>query len=158
MNRSRSRLIHAATTADLPLPGNVAEAASEVDGPAVRAEPPGVSPPVIYIAGSGRSGSTILERVLGAMPGFVNVGELIDLARRSRDDERCGCGLAFNSCPFWLGVGKRAFGGWDSGSLPAIGQLQARVARQRHLPRLLAMRAAGPAFRADVRAYGFCYR
>ena len=33
--------------------------------------------------------------------------------------------------------------GWDSGQLAALDQLRNRVARQRHLPRLLAMSAAG---------------
>jgi glycosyltransferase involved in cell wall biosynthesis len=121
-------------------------------------EPADPGPPVVYIAGSGRSGSTILERVLGGMPGFVNVGELIDLSRRPRDSERCGCGLPFTSCPFWLGVGKRAFGGWDNGCLSELGRLQARVARQRHVPRLAALRAAGSGFQADVSAYGACHK
>jgi hypothetical protein len=39
--------------------------------------------PVIYIAGSGRCGSTLLERVLGEIPGYVNVGE------RSTRHARC---------------------------------------------------------------------
>jgi len=43
---------------------------------------PGQGPIVVYIAGSGRSGSTLLERALGEIPGFVNVGELIDLYRQ----------------------------------------------------------------------------
>ena len=88
------------------------------------AGPPGSCLPiVIYIAGSGRSGSTMLERVLGEMPGFVNVGELIDLFRRTAPrGERCGCGLAFADCPFWIGVGERAFGGWDGDQLaPSTG-------------------------------------
>jgi hypothetical protein len=109
---------------------------------------------VVYIAGSGRSGSTVLERILGEVPGFVNVGELIDLFRRPRDSERCGCGLAFTSCPFWAGVGDRAFGGWDSAFLSGVGQLQGKVARQRRLPRLLAGRVAGQDFGADLAAYG----
>jgi len=91
------------------------------------------------------------------MPGFVNVGELIDLARRARDEERCGCGMAFSDCPFWMGVGERAFGGWDAGSVAAAAALQGRVARQRHMPQLLTMRMAGPGFRADVSAYGAFY-
>ena len=119
-----------------------------------QAEPADPSPPVVYVAGSGRSGSTILERVLGQMPGFVNVGELIDLYRRPPEGERCGCGLAFTACPFWLGVGKRAFGGWDTGCLSEIGRLQARVARQRYVPRLLGLRMAGRGFQQDVSAYG----
>jgi Glycosyl transferase family 2/Sulfotransferase family len=119
---------------------------------------PVFDPPVIFIAGSGRSGSTMLERVLGAMPGFVNVGELIDMFRRATDGERCGCGLAFTDCPFWTAVGKRAFGGWDTGDLAAVSKLQDKVARQRHLPRLLAQRLTGQDFRADVAAYGEYYR
>jgi hypothetical protein len=118
-----------------------------------------VIPTVIYIAGSGRSGSTLLERVLGDMPSAVNVGELIDLFRRTAPrGERCGCGLAFAECPFWTGVGKRAFDGWEASRLAAIHRLQTRVARQRHLPRLLAMPLADRAFRDDIAAYGASYR
>lgn len=118
-----------------------------------------VTPTIIYVAGSGRSGSTLLERVLGDMPGAVNVGELIDLPRRTAPrGELCGCGQAFADCPFWAGVGKRALGGWQAGRLAEIHRLQSRVARQRHLPRLLSMALAGPGFRADVAAYGASYR
>jgi hypothetical protein len=118
-----------------------------------------VTPTVIYIAGSGRSGSTLLERVLGDMPGAVNVGELIDLPRRTAPrGELCGCGQTFADCPFWAGVGTRAFGGWQADRLAEIHRLQTRVARQRHLPRLLAMPLAGREFRDDVAAYGASYR
>jgi hypothetical protein len=120
------------------------------------AEP--ANPTVIYIAGSGRSGSTLLERVLGDMPGAVNVGELIDLFRRTAPrGELCGCGQAFADCPFWTGVGNRAFGGWEAGQLAEVHRLQTRVARQRHLPRLLAMSLADRGFRDDVAAYGASY-
>ena len=61
---------------------------------------PVADPVVIYIAGSGRSGSTMLERALGEMPGFVNVGELIDLFRHvARQGERCGCGELVRRLP-----------------------------------------------------------
>ncbi len=115
------------------------------------------TPVVTYIAGSGRSGSTLLERALGAMPGFVNVGELIDLFRRVvQGDERCGCGLSFFECPFWTGVGKLAFGGWDTPPAVELARLQPKVARQRHLPRLLSpVRSAG--FARDVRRYQHLY-
>jgi hypothetical protein len=119
------------------------------------AESPGGTPPIIYIAGMGRSGSTVLERVLGEIPGFVNVGELIDLSRRpAQHSERCGCGLVFADCPFWIGVGKRAFDGWETGCLAVARRLQGRVARQRHIPRLLATGVTGDGFREDVAAYG----
>jgi hypothetical protein len=119
---------------------------------------PGQAPIVVYIAGSGRSGSTLLERALGEIPGFVNVGELIDLYRRTAaQGERCGCGQAFAQCPFWSRVGDRAFGGWPEQKLTAIGRLQGNVARQRRMPRLLALPLAGQRFRADVTAYGASY-
>jgi Sulfotransferase family len=115
-------------------------------------------PTVVYIAGSGRSGSTLLERTLGEIPGFVNVGELIDLFRRvAPRGERCGCGQSFADCPFWAQVGQEAFGGWDTGRLAATHQLQRQIARQRHLPRLLAGRVAGRGFRDAVAAYGAVY-
>ena len=115
-------------------------------------------PTVVYLAGSGRSGSTLLERTLGEMAGFVNVGELIDLFRRvAPRNERCGCGQPFADCPFWAAVGAEAFGGWDAGLLAATHQLQRRVARQRHLPRLLAARVAGRDFRDAITRYGQTY-
>lgn len=122
------------------------------------AKPGQAAPIVVYIAGSGRSGSTLVERALGAIPGFVNVGELIDLYRRTAaHGERCGCGKTFAECPFWSKVGDRAFGGWPEQQLTVVHRLQGRVARQRRMPRLVAMPLAGRRFRADVAAYGTSY-
>ena len=92
---------------------------------------------VLYIVGVGRSGSTLLERMLGAIPGWVNAGELNAIfCRVALQDQRCGCGTAFSQCPFWKEVGTRAFGGW--GPVAArIAELQPRVVRQRHVLRLL---------------------
>jgi hypothetical protein len=59
---------------------------------------------VLYIAGSGRSGTTLLARLLGEVEGFVNIGEaaryLFDVNIRARDFP-CGCGSALSSCSFW---------------------------------------------------------
>lgn len=121
-------------------------------------QPRSAQPTVIYLAGFGRSGSTLVERTLGALPGLVNVGELIDLFRRvAPQDERCGCGEAFRACPFWSAVGERAFGGWDAGLAERADRLQRQVARQRHLPRLVAFGVAGPGFRAAAGEYGAIY-
>ena len=74
-------------------------------------------PTVLFIAGTGRSGSTLLERALGVMPGYVNVGELVDLFRRvAAEDERCGCGERFSTCPFWREVGERLLWGGRPGA------------------------------------------
>ncbi len=114
-------------------------------------------PQVLYITGSGRSGSTLLERVLGGADGFTNVGELIELFRWvTPEDEKCGCGEPFLGCPFWTEVGRRAFGGWNSELISRMTKLQRQVARQRKLPQLLA-RPHG-AMSADLTEYQEHYR
>jgi hypothetical protein len=113
---------------------------------------------VVYIAGSGRSGSTLLERMLGALPGYVNVGELIDTFRRVvKFDELCGCGAAFSACDFWVRVGQRAFGGWDLDFVEGVSRLQREVARQRHLPLLVAPRRGSERFQEKLERYGDVY-
>lgn len=93
---------------------------------------------VVYLGGFGRSGSTLVERMLGVAPGWVNVGELVDLARSvARSDELCGCGLPFSRCSMWTEVGQAAFGGWTDEVLDRLAVLQRAAARQRHLPGLL---------------------
>lgn len=93
---------------------------------------------VVYLGGFGRSGSTLVERMLGAARGWVNVGELVDLARSvAPGDELCGCGVPFSRCTFWTEVGARAFGGWTEQVLDRLVVLQRAAARQRHLPGLL---------------------
>jgi Glycosyl transferase family 2/Sulfotransferase family len=116
------------------------------------------APTVIFIAGSGRSGSTLLERALGEIPGFVNVGELIDVFRRDVSSERCGCGEPFVSCPFWSRVGKRVFDDWEPGELAAVRRLERRIARQRYMPRLLALPLAPGSFGRDVARLGDSYK
>jgi len=60
---------------------------------------------IILIAGHSRSGSTLLDRLLGEMDGFVTVGELRCLwIRGLREDQLCGCGTAFRS---WALAGYR---------------------------------------------------
>ncbi len=90
---------------------------------------------VLYIGGTGRSGSTILAQTLGQVPGFVNVGELWQVWYRGlRENERCGCGQPFYSCEFWRAVGEEAFGGWgnvDAGKMEAF---RPYLTRQRYTP------------------------
>jgi hypothetical protein len=105
---------------------------------------PVATPRVLYIAGFGRSGSTLLERLLGGIPGWTHVGELVDLARSvTVKNERCGCGRLFEECPVWSDVGKKAFGGWDVPQVRRLAELRLVVARQRQVPRLLAHRSRG---------------
>lgn len=110
---------------------------------------------VVYIVGAGRSGSTLLERMLGAFPGYVNVGELVGLFHRTvTEDERCGCGEPFSACPFWRTVGEQALGGWDPERVAELARLKDRVARQRYLPRLVVPRLATPEQAQELARYG----
>jgi hypothetical protein len=58
---------------------------------------------VVYILGYGRSGSTILDIVLGSDPTIQSVGEL-DLLSREWEDRSCSCGLSYDACAFWSRV------------------------------------------------------
>jgi hypothetical protein len=92
---------------------------------------------VIYLGGLGRSGSTLLERLLGELPGVCATGEIVHLWQRGvAQNERCGCGLEFSACDFWKQVGKEAFGGWDKIDTDRIGRLKVAVDRTRMIPRL----------------------
>lgn len=107
---------------------------------------------ILYIVGVGRSGSTLLERVLGAVPGSVNAGELNAIfSRVSSQDQRCGCGEPFSTCDFWQLVGERAYGGWEPVTA-RMAQLQPRLIRQRFVPRM-ASGMAGATYRRDLAEY-----
>ena len=96
---------------------------------------------VLYIGGVGRSGTTVLERALGELPGYHVLGETVHLWQRAlMDDELCGCGRAFSACPFWAAVGERAFGGWDRVDPAEVLGLKLAVDRNRYIGRLAAPR------------------
>ena len=60
---------------------------------------------VAYIMGSGRSGSTILDCILGNHEQIESVGELCNLPQHGwLNGEYCGCGQPGNICPFWQAV------------------------------------------------------
>jgi hypothetical protein len=70
---------------------------------------------VIYIGGSGRSGTTLMARVIGQLPGYWAAGEIREIWRERLGQNRfCGCGQEFADCAFWQHVGDEAFGGWSN--------------------------------------------
>lgn len=105
----------------------------------------GALPRVVYIGGSGRSGSTLMERVLDQLPGACSVGETVQIWEQALGrGEPCGCGLPLASCPFWAKVGELAFGGWDELDTAGLIQLKESVDRTRRLPGLALLSAARP--------------
>ncbi len=92
---------------------------------------------VLFLGGLGRSGTTLLERLLGQLAGVSPLGEVVHLWQRDLiDDERCGCGDRFSACGFWQKVGIEAFGGWDAVDARRVSELAAAVERTRHIPRM----------------------
>lgn len=97
---------------------------------------------MLYVAGWGRSGSTLLDTALGSFPGVVSTGELRYLWERGlAQARRCGCGRPVPACPFWQGVlarverARRGRGARPSRPAAAdVVALQDRVARTRHAP------------------------
>ncbi len=67
-------------------------------------------PQLVYVASIGRSGSTLLELLLGAHPEIATLGELHlwpheIAAGTSRLP--CGCGSPLDACPFWAEMRRR---------------------------------------------------
>ena len=60
---------------------------------------------VIYIVGFGRSGSTLLDIVLGSHPDLMGGGELTNLVQGGWiNNDYCACGRGGNECPYWSSV------------------------------------------------------
>ncbi len=109
---------------------------------------------VLFIGGVGRSGSTLVDRMLGQVSGVFSIGELVHIwSRGLQRDELCGCGESFSACPFWSEVGREAFGGWDRLDPHGLETLQRSVDRNRHVPRLLMPGAGGGAYAKKLGRY-----
>lgn len=107
---------------------------------------------LLSVAGYGRSGSTLLDRVLGRIDGVFSGGELRHIWREGFvENRRCGCGEPFRSCAFWNEVADRAFGGMARVDTSSILELKDRVDRPWLIPRIVTAR--GGAFGRRVDAY-----
>ena len=56
---------------------------------------------VLYIAGNGHSGSTLLDIILGSSPDIFSAGELTFITRDSIFEEYCSCGCLIKECQVW---------------------------------------------------------
>lgn len=108
---------------------------------------------VVFIAGSGRSGSTLLDRLLGRSKETFSAGEIRSIWRRSvKENFPCGCGEYFHGCEFWNAVMDKAFGGMDQVQIDRILYLQSRVDRFRFVPFLTQTRRPS-AFASELAEY-----
>lgn len=105
---------------------------------------------IVYVVGKGRSGSTLLDDLLGTVPGVASLGELRLLwSRGFTPGYRCACGELVAECPVWSGAVVDALGATSPEALAEVDALQDRVQSWAHVPRLL---ARGPG--DDDRALG----
>jgi hypothetical protein len=89
---------------------------------------------VLCVAATGQSGSTILTRMLGELPGFVAAGEVGRIWDKGLvEDNTCSCGEPFSRCEFWTKVGEQAFGGWDRVDGAATAELRDSLSLK-HVP------------------------
>jgi hypothetical protein len=89
---------------------------------------------VAYVGGMGRSGSTILQAVLGGADGFVPLGEVRGVWQAHLINELCGCGRPFSDCSFWTQVGDLAFGGWNTALSEDMIRADQATLRHRQIP------------------------
>ncbi len=100
-----------------------------------RAEP---SARTIYIAGWGRSGSTVLSSCLGAPAGSIAIGEAYYLWTRGLGGQSdCGCLRPVAECPFWTPVLDRVREQLGGATTAELAERAAHVPRLRHVRRLV---------------------
>lgn len=99
--------------------------------------------PVLYIAGTGRSGSTLLASVLGSVDGVFSAGELrFTWERGLADDATCGCHRPVAECDVWARTFEAGFGGFHGVDADAVCRELAGQTRIRNLPTILRRRGA----------------
>ncbi len=100
---------------------------------------------VVYIGGWGRSGSTLLDLILGQAQGLFSAGEVREIWQSGLVENRpCGCERPFRDCPFWQAVGEAGFGGWDRIPLREILRLRYSLDRPWSFPALPLGRLVNP--------------
>ena len=110
---------------------------------------------VLFIASTGRSGSTILDRLLGAREGFWSTGELMQVWDRGfRANLLCGCGRPLRECEFWGAVAGDVLEPPDAPSAEAVLELHRYHCRKSTLPARALKRLGGSQrYRGQWRTY-----
>lgn len=99
---------------------------------------------VLYVMGAGRSGSTIVDNILGEFDGFASVGELHNVWKRGIVRGReCGCGLPLAECSVWSeilsGTARRL--GLEELDAPAVRAAQEESLQMRHTRKVVRTQA-----------------
>lgn len=96
---------------------------------------------VVYVAGWLRSGTTLLGRLLGGLPGAFALGELSGIWAAAAHGDRCSCGQPLPECPVWAAglAAVAASHGVGQSDLAEFASLTRSVLRTRDARRLAAL-------------------
>ena len=109
---------------------------------------------ILFVAGFGRSGSTVLAQVLGQVDGLVSAGEVRHLwSRGILENQLCGCGSAFNDCSFWQAVTQDQLGLTVDDVHDRVYPLQREVDGIPQIPRLFWKRLRSAADQRNIDDY-----
>lgn len=121
-----------------------------MEEPATRAE----EVPVLYVAGSMYSGTTLLGRMLGELDGCFFAAEVAHLWDYGLTrNERCGCGEPVRSCQLWRAILEEAFGSLASVDVEWLAAVKSRLVSIRRLPQVLAGHVGRGPLAGDVAGF-----
>ena len=94
---------------------------------------------VLYLAGLGRNGSTIVSNVLATSPGLFAVGEIRSIwSHGFARGALCGCGVPVPDCPIWSEIASEYLDGVNEGRARDLAALHGRLVKLRNLRALSA--------------------
>ncbi len=109
---------------------------------------------VLYVAGAGRSGSTLLECVLGQLRNVFAAGELTHIWDRGfSQNQLCGCETPFGECPFWQEVVRDAFGSGGGVDYAELLELRRFLCANRRVHQLAVPSLRRDAFQSKLERY-----
>lgn len=121
-------------------PGAAADTALRI-APSDAEDAGGQAVSVLYIAGFGRSGSTLLDRLLGSDSMLHSGGEIGGIWSQGLVADRlCSCGVRFSCCKFWQAVGAKSFSSLRPHEITAIAQYTQDTFPVRRMWRIISRR------------------
>ena len=91
---------------------------------------------VLFITAFGRSGTTLVDQILGQVDGFHSLGEAQYVWDRGLERNLlCSCGSAFRECPLWGPLAGELAAGLDDDALRSLARLRDRQGPLRTLAR-----------------------
>ena len=108
---------------------------------------------VMLITGADRSGSTLLEMILGSIDRMISMGEITYIWERGfNNNQLCGCGEHFFDCEFWGSVRKHGHFERENFDNNLLMKVHKSISRNRHLPYYLS-KSLFPKFQSQVNLY-----